>query len=98
MTLPQVRAAGVAELDADNLRALMEDMGREPGWYTSAELHTWYASMARADGLEPPSQKAFGRALRELGYQSAIRRVDGKHARCWRIVRRAWRAQGPRTP
>lgn len=97
MTDPQPpRPVGVADLDPHNLQSLMVDMGYGPGWYTSAGLYAWYANLVRSESLEPPSQKAFGMALKELGYRSAIRRVDGKHARCWFITQRALRGEGPR--
>ena len=82
----------VAGLDATNLRKVLEDMGRGPGWYTSAELHTWYASMARDAGLEAMTRNAFGRALTELGFRASIRRRDRKLTRVWFMSARAWRA------
>ena len=82
----------LADLTPENLQRLMADIGTGPGWYTSAELYTWYAGMCSADNLEPVTHRAFGGVLRDLGYKSAIRRVDGKHARCWFITRRALRA------
>lgn len=85
------RPTGVAGLDPHNLQALLVDMGCGPGWYVSADLYRWYASMVIAEGLQPPSKRAFGLALKSLGYRSALRRVDGKHARSWFITRRAWR-------
>lgn len=86
---PQLRP--VADLTPDNLRILMEDMGTGPGWYTSGDLYRWYESMARQDKLQPVSQRKFGGVLRELGYKSARRRVDGVPARCWFITKRALR-------
>jgi hypothetical protein len=86
---PQIRL--IADLTPANLRVLMEDMGTGPGWYTSVDLYRWYESMAREDKMEPVSQRKFGAVLRELGYKSAIRRVDGKSARSWFITRRALR-------
>lgn len=90
--LPVPRPTGVAGLDPHNLQALLTDMGAGPGWYVSADLYRWYASMVIQEGLQPPSKRAFGLALKALGYRSAIRRVDGKHVRSWFISRRAWRA------
>lgn len=82
---------GVADLSPDNLRAVLEDMGRGPGWYTSADLYAWYVSMASEDNLDPVTRKKFGATLRSLGYRSATRRVDGRHSRSWFITRRALR-------
>lgn len=90
------RPTGVAGLDPHNLRALILDLGAGPGWYVSADLYRWYASMVIAEGLQPPSKRAFGLALRSLGYRSALRRVDGKHVRSWFITRRALRGDPPR--
>lgn len=90
------RLVPVADLTPDNLRALIEDMGRGPGWYTSADLYAWYADMAREGELEPVTKKKFGMVLGELGYQNAIRRVGGKGARSWFITRRAERGELPR--
>lgn len=71
-------------------------MGTGPGWYTSADLYNWYASMAREDNLAPVSKKRFGAVLGELGYKRAIKYVDGKTARSWFITRRALRGEVPR--
>jgi len=87
------RLVPVADLTTDNLQTLINDMGRGAGWYTSADLYDWYASMAREAELEPVTKKKFGMVLRELGYRSTIRRVDGKGARCWFISARAARGQ-----
>jgi hypothetical protein len=87
------RLVPVADLTPENLQTLINDMGTGPGWYTSAHLYAWYAAMAREAKLEPVSQKRFGMVLRELGYRSAIRRVDGKGARSWYLTRRAERGQ-----
>lgn len=81
----------LADLTPDNLRRVLEDMGQGPGWYTSAALYDWYASMCTEDDLEPVTKRMFGGVLRGMGYRSATRRVDGKHARCWFITRRALR-------
>lgn len=92
------RPVGRAALDTHNLQALMEDMGTGPGWYVSADLYRWYASLVIAEGMQPPSKVAFGRALKALGYRNEIRRVDGKHCRSWFITQRALRGDPPRTP
>lgn len=91
---PQIRP--IADLTPDNLRRVLEDMGAEPGWYTSAALYDWYASMAREGGLTPVSKKRFGAVLGELGYKRAVKSVDGKTARSWFITRRAIRGEAPR--
>lgn len=92
---PVPRATGAADLDPHNLQALIIDMGAGPGWYVSADLYRWYASMVIAEGLQPPSKRAFGLALRSLGYRSGLRRVDGKHVRSWYITNRALRGEPP---
>lgn len=81
----------MADLTPDNLRRVLEDMGQGTGWYVSGELYRWYTSMCAEDGLEPVTARKFGGVLRELGYRSATRRVDGVHRRCWLITRRALR-------
>lgn len=91
--------ARVADLDAANLQALMEDMGRGPGWYPTTDLYDWFSRMARAQGAEPVSKKAFGMALRGLGYVPSSQRDhsrEGKLARGWFITRRALRGDLPR--
>jgi hypothetical protein len=84
--------SAVAGLTLPNLRRVVEDIGDGPGWYTSARLYEWYAGMAREDGLEPLTKKAFGLALAELGFRPSTRRFEGKRARCWFISGRAWRS------
>jgi Cdc6-like AAA superfamily ATPase len=84
----------LADLTPENLRRLMEDIGRGPGWYASADLYRWYVGMCEEDKLEPVTQRKFGGVLRELKYRSAVRRVDGKHTRCWYISNRALRGEG----
>lgn len=81
----------MADLTPENLRRVMGDIDRGPGWYTSAELYRWYVSMCREDDLDAVSQRKFGAALRELGYRNAIRRTATGHARSWFITRRAFR-------
>jgi hypothetical protein len=83
--------AQVAGLTQANLRAVVEDMGRGPGWYPSAELYDWYAAMAREAGLIPVTQNAFGRSLTELGYRASLRRFEGALARCRFISARTFR-------
>lgn len=84
---------GPAGLTPENLQRVMADMGTGPGWYASADLYRWYASMCAEDGLQPISVRKFGGALAELGYQPSSRRVEGKPARGWFISRRATRGQ-----
>lgn len=91
---PQIRP--IADLTPDNLRRVLEDMGTGPGWYTSAALYNWYSSMAKEDGMNPVSKKMFGTVLGSLGYQRAIKYVEGKTARSWFITRRAIRGEAPR--
>jgi hypothetical protein len=81
----------LADLTPENLRRVLEDMGQGPGWYTSADLYAWYAGMCEEDDLEPVTKRMFGGVLKGMGFRNAIRRVDGKHARCWFITRRATR-------
>lgn len=80
-----------AHLTPANLKAVLEDLGAEPGWHASADLYGWFAEMCANNDAAPTSQRAFGAALKEMGYRSSVRRVDGKTARCWFITRRAWR-------
>lgn len=82
-----------AHLTPANLRAVLEDLGEGPGWYSSADLYGWFVGMCRSNDADPISQRAFGAALKDMGYRSSVRRVDGKTARSWFITRRAWRAQ-----
>lgn len=81
----------VATLTPDNLRAVMTDMGRGPGWYPSADLYRWYVGMAQEEGLKPISQNAFGRSLTAMGYRASIRRFGGSLTRCRFISARAFR-------
>lgn len=84
----------IADLTPENLKAVLADMERGPGWYTSADLYRWYAAMAREAELDPVSPKRFGMVLGELGYRRQIRRVNGSNARCWFLSARAFRAEG----
>jgi hypothetical protein len=83
--------AQVAGLTQANLRAVVEDMGRGPGWYPSGELYDWYAAMVREAGMVPVSKKRFGMTLADLGYRASIRRFEGALARCWFISARTFR-------
>lgn len=89
MTLP---TSPTAELTADNLRAIVRDIGQGAGWHSSTLLYSWYCGMVREAGLEPISQNMFGRQMRALGYRSSIQRMNEKHQRCWFISKKAWRA------
>ena len=93
-TEPQtLRPRPIADLTPENLKILVDDMGAEPGWYTSASLYGWYLGMCKEAGLEPVTQKKFGMVLRELGYRTQVRRTDGTTARCWYLTRRAARGE-----
>src|ERR1041385_5752413 len=85
-----VKPQKVADLTPENLKILIEDIGG-PGWYASADLYRWYAGMAESAGLEPVTHRKFGGVLREMGFQSKIRVLHGKHTRCWLITSRALR-------
>lgn len=80
----------LAELTPENLKILIQDIGG-PGYYASADLYRWYVGMAKEGDMEPVSQRKFGGVLRELGYRSVVRRVEGKPTRCWFITRKAVR-------
>lgn len=84
----------LADLTPENLKRLIEDMDRGPGWYASGDLYRWYVGMCQEDDLEPVTHRKFGAVLRDLGYRSDIRRVDGKHTRSWFISKRALRGEG----
>jgi hypothetical protein len=90
-----LRPRPIADLTPENLRTIVEDIGG-PGWYTSAALYAWYVGMCQEEKLEPVTHRKFGGVLRELGYKTSIRRVAGKHSRCWFITRRALREGEPR--
>lgn len=80
-----------AELNEENLKAILTDMGVGPGWHTAHDLYQWYFGMAIEQGLEQLSKKAFGLRLKAMGYVSSTQRKDGRQARCWYITRRAFR-------
>lgn len=86
------RPRPVADLTPENLKILIDDMGTGPGWYTSHDLFTWYEAMCKEGGLIPVTRRAFGNALKGLGYKNSVRRYGNKPARCWYITRRAERA------
>ena len=88
MTSPE-GASPVAELTADYLRHVMSSVVMGPGWYASAELYDWYATVCAEDGRSPVSVTMFGRSLTALGRESSTRRigVGQKRARCWFIPR-----------
>jgi hypothetical protein len=86
-----IRATGRTGLTADNLQAMLADMGTSPGWHAAADLYRWFSSLCEEEGLEPVTANQFGRDLRALGYRSAIRRDCGERRRSWFLTRRAWR-------
>lgn len=87
----------VADLTPENLRVLVEDL-EGPGWYSSADLYAYYLILAKRDGMEPVTHRAFGGALRALGYKDSTRRVAGVHRRGWFLPQRAFRAGTPDNP
>lgn len=91
----QATSPATVDVTPENLRRVLEDIGRGAGWYTSAELYAWYASMCAEDGLAPVSVKAFGLGLKAMNYRPSTRRFDGKRARCWFISNRALREVKP---
>ena len=81
-----------ARLTPTNLKALLEDMGAQPGTvYPAADLYRRYVGMCREINARPVSKKAFGMALKGQQYTSTIRRIGGKATRCWMFSRRAFR-------
>lgn len=87
-----LRPVPLADLTKENLQAMLRDMDAQPGWYSSADLYTWYESMAREASLKAVTRKRFGTVMGQLGFRKSVRRVDGKHTRCWFIPRHAIRA------
>jgi hypothetical protein len=97
MTGERLKPRPLADLTPENLRVLVEDL-EGPGWYSSADLYGYYLTLVRRDGLEPVSAKAFGGALRALGYRASTRRVGGVPSRGWMITQRAFRGGTPDNP
>ena len=91
----QPRTVPIADLTLENLKIFVTGMNLEPGYYSAADLHGWYVTMARDADLEPINKKEFGASLKALGYRSSIRRTGGVPARCWFLSRRAWRGLPP---
>lgn len=88
---PRWRAATVSAAtseyrgEQDRLAAFVGDCCVE-GPHLSApasELYETYESWAQKVAQEPLSKNRFGEALRERGYQSQQRRVDGRMTRLW---------------
>jgi hypothetical protein len=86
----------VAEVTPECLRLILQDMGAGAGWQASGALYRWYVMMCEEDNLAPVSAKAFGMALRAMGYVPKHQRVDGKITRGWKLTRRAERGLPPR--
>jgi hypothetical protein len=98
MTISGLRPRRIAELTPENLAVLIEDMGG-PGYYRSADLYRWYVGLTEEDDLEPISHRKFGGALKEMGFQSLVRSLEGKPVRCWNITgQRLAAIQPPATP
>lgn len=83
---------GRAELTAERLADVLDDMGAKPGWHASASLYRWYEGMCQEDGLVPISRQEFGVSLRRMGYRMMSRVIPGDVAkgRCWFIPHKAF--------
>lgn len=92
-----VRHEPWADLTAECLARLLEDMQiTQPGPVSTGRLYRYYEAMCMEDDLWPIGVRRFGVAMRELGYFSKTRRIDGTPTRCWILTNRAFRAVLPR--
>jgi hypothetical protein len=73
-------------VDERDLEILAADLGAR--WVAVSELYDWYVAMINPEGRLPLTKKAFGLALKEAGWRSAVRRMgdESKPARCWLIT------------
>jgi hypothetical protein len=76
-------------VDEEDLHSLACDFGA--GYFASAEIYQWHVKTLAKEGRKPVDRKTFGLALKEGGWQSSVRRIDGTPTRCWLITRSAER-------
>lgn len=59
--------------------------GDPDGWVAKHKLHDAYARSCRAEGVRPPTSKAFGRSLRllRLTITDGRKQVDGQRSEVW---------------
>jgi Cdc6-like AAA superfamily ATPase len=88
-----LRTLRIAPLTGANLRLVLEDMQKGPGWIPSADLYRHYVWMCEEDNLDPMNQNSFGRELTKMGYRQEVKRIDGKLVRGRFISNKAFRAE-----
>lgn len=88
----------VAKLTPNNLKALLADMGLQPGIHPAGQLYDAYTAMCDEAGAQPISKKAFGVSLANQGCTPVTRQVAGKRSRCWMIPRSRFRDLVARDP
>lgn len=72
-------------VDEEDLYGLASDLSA--GHFSSAEVYDWHTKLLEREGRKPVDRKTFGLALKEAGWKSSVRRIDGKPTRCWLITR-----------
>lgn len=93
-----VRVLPTARLTPRNLKAVLDDMGAQPGVHLAADLYRWYVGMCEEEGAQPIGKKAFGMSLANQGCTPLTKRIDGKLHRAWMIPRSRFRDVMGREP
>lgn len=74
-----------------DLLLLAGDLG--PGVFPAGHLYDWHAQAVRQVGRQPVTKKKFGSALKEAGWASSTRYLEGRMTRCWMITN-PWARRG----
>lgn len=72
-------------VDVEDIYALASDLS--VGYWPSADIYVWHVKLLAKEGRKPVDRKTFGLALKEVGWKSSVRRMEGKPTRCWLITR-----------
>lgn len=88
----------MARLTPRNLKAVLDDMGVQPGIHVAADMYLWYVGMCEEEGAQPVTKKAFGLSLANQGCTPTTKRVNGKPHRAWLIPRSRFRNVVAREP
>lgn len=79
-------------IDENDLLDLAADLG--VGWFPASRLYDWHRMIVVDEYRRPVVGKSkFGRALREAGWQSQPRYLDGRMVRCW-FINKPWNRRG----
>lgn len=79
-------------VDLDDLVLMARELGA--GTFSAGQLHGWYASNVEKVGRKPVTKVRFGLALKEAGWSSSTKYLDGTMVRCW-TVDKGWLSEQP---